>query len=291
MYYLNQPINSEKIFYVPRGSINKIITHLKQDNKQISKIDAYLLRLLGSPQSGWINLGTSTNTKADYLYKLTKAKAALQTITLIPGETSTVFLQQLAEQLHLDTKVLNDEYLSQIDYKEGALVPNTYKIPIGITEHTLIQLLLKVSHKHWVALSKKIFGTYNHEKWLQYVTIASIIQKESANKSEMPIVSSVIYNRLKKGMRLQMDGTLNYGKYSHVKVTPKRIREDKTTYNTYAHKGLPRFPVCNVSDAAILAAIFPTKTHYLYFMKSKKGTHDFSCNYSTHIKYIKNATK
>ncbi len=276
---------------MPSGSINKIITHLKQDNNQISKIDAYLLRLIGSPQSGWINLGTSFNTKADYLYKLTKAKAALQTITLIPGETSTVFLQQLAKQLHLNAKVLQNEYLTQVRYKEGAFVPNTYKIPIGITEHRLIQLLLKVSHKHWVALSKKIFGTYNPEKWLQYVTIASIIQKESANKSEMPLVSSVIYNRLKKGMRLQMDGTLNYGKYSHIKVTPKRIREDTTTYNTYAHKGLPLFPVCNVSDAAILAAIFPANTHYLYFMKSKKGTHDFSCNYSTHMKYIKNATK
>jgi len=107
----------------------------------------------------------------------------------------------------------------------------------------------------------------------------------------MPIVSSVIHNRLKKGMRLQMDGTLNYGKYSHIKVTPKRIREDNTTYNTYLHKGIPLFPVCNVSDNAILAAIFPATTKYLYFMKSSKGTHDFSCNYSTHLKYIKHATK
>ena len=107
----------------------------------------------------------------------------------------------------------------------------------------------------------------------------------------MPLVSSVIYNRIKKGMKLQMDGTLNYAQYSHIKVTPKRIREDKSIYNTYLHKGVPEIPVCNVSFEAIRAAIFPAKTSYLYFMKSKKGTHDFSCNYSTHLTNIRRATK
>jgi UPF0755 protein len=141
------------------------------------------------------------------------------------------------------------------------------------------------------SLSKKIFGVYNEEKWFRYVTIASIIQKESANNEEMPIVSSVIYNRLKKGMKLQMDGTLNYGKYSHIRITAKRIREDNSTYNTYIHSGIPAAPVCNVSREAIMAAIFPAKTDYLYFMKSKKGTHDFACNYSTHLRNIKRATK
>ena len=140
-------------------------------------------------------------------------------------------------------------------------------------------------------LSQKFFGNYNKRKWFRYVTIASIIQKESANVKEMPLVSSVIYNRIKRGMKLQMDGTLNYGKYSHIKITPKRIRHDKSTYNTYIHKGIPKYPVCNVSFDAIKAAIFPAKTSYLYFMKSKRGTHDFACNYSTHLRNIRHATK
>ena len=92
-------------------------------------------------------------------------------------------------------------------------------------------------------------------------------------------------------MKLQMDGTLNYGKYSHLKVTPKRIREDTSIYNTYKHKGVPKLPVCNVSFDAIRAAIFPKKTDYLYFMKNKKGMHDFTRYYSTHLKNIKRATK
>ncbi len=104
-------------------------------------------------------------------------------------------------------------------------------------------------------------------------------------------MSSVVHNRLKKGMKLQMDGTLNYGQYSHVKVTPDRIKEDRTTYNTYLYGGIPPAPVCNVSVDAIRAAIFPAETNNLYFMKSKKGTHDFSSNYSTHLTNIKRATK
>lgn len=103
----------------------------------------------------------------------------------------------------------------------------------------------------------------------------------------MPIVASVIYNRLKKGMKLQMDGTLNYGIYSHVKVTPQRIRQDNSSYNTYKFTGLPKEAVCNVSLAAIRAAIFPLKTDYLYFVRDKNtGVHIFSTNIDDHNKAI-----
>jgi UPF0755 protein len=291
MYYLNQPIKTPKVLYIPKGSINQIITQLEDNNYDVCKLDAILLRFIGRPQSGWINMGSTSNTKADFLYRLTRAKAALQNITLIPGETTFIFLNQLASHLKLDRSKLQKEFEKQSTIPEGVFVPNTYKIPIGISEKELITLLLRVSQKRMQDLSKKIFGSYNEKKWFHYVTIASIIQKESANNKEMPIVSSVIYNRLKRGMKLQMDGTLNYGKYSHIKITPKRIAEDTSTYNTYIHKGIPSSPVCNVSIAAIMAAIFPAKTNYLYFMKSKKGTHDFTCNYSTHLRNIKRATK
>jgi len=291
IYYLVQPIKTPKVLYIPKGSINQIITQLQKRNYDVCKLDAFILCFIGTPQSGWINMGTSYNTKADFLYKLTTAKAALRNITLIPGETSYVFLDQLAKNLGLDRQKLQEEFQKQSPLKEGIFVPNTYRIPRGLSEKELITLLLGVSQKKMKAMSNKIFGSYNEKKWFRYVTIASIIQKESANNKEMPIVSSVIYNRLKKGMKLQMDGTLNYGKYSHIKVTPQRIRNDKSLYNTYLHKGIPSQPVCNVSQEAIMAAIFPAQTNYLYFMKSKKGTHDFTCNYSTHLRNIKRATK
>jgi len=291
IYYLNKPIYTQKILYIPKGSINQIITQLQHNKYDVCKLDSFILRMIGSPQNGWIDLKTTLNTKADFLYKLTTSKAALQKVTLIPGETTYVFLNNLARQLHLNAVKLLEEYNKQSPYPEGVFVPETYQIPVGMDEHTLIKLLLQLSMNRTKELSKKIFGTYNEKKWFHYVAIASIIQKESANTKEMPIVSSVIYNRLKKGMRLQMDGTLNYGKYSHVKVTARRIRNDMSIYNTYKHKGIPETPVCTVSVEAIRAAIFPAKTDYLYFVKSKTGIHKFSCNYSTHLANIRHATK
>ncbi len=291
MFYLNKPIQAPKVLYIQQGSINKIIAHLQTQNKQISKLDTFILRVIGSPQSGWINMGTRYNTKADFLYKLTHAKAALQNITLIPGETSYIFLRQLASSLNMSVRALEYQFYKQSPFKEGALVPDTYSIPLGISEKDLIKLLLKVSLSKMKSTSMKIFGTYNERKWLHYLSIASIIQKESANIKEMPMVSSVIYNRIKKGMHLQMDGTLNYGKYSHVKITPLRIKEDKSMYNTYLHKGVPPLPICNVSLDAIKAAIFPAKTDYLYFMKNKRNIHDFTRYYSTHLLNIRRVTK
>jgi UPF0755 protein len=291
MYYLNQPVNSPKVIYIPEGSISKIITQLHNKNYNVSKLDTFLLRIIGSPQSGWINIGTTLNSRGDFLYKLTTAKAALQSITLIPGETTYIFFDQLAQQLKLDRDILQKEYELQSSWPEGAFVPNTYMLPIGITEKMVIKILLKESLSQMTNISQKIFGTYNEKRWFHFVTVASIIQKESASIKEMPLVSSVIQNRIKKGMKLQMDGTLNYGKYSHVKVTPSMIKEDKSTYNTYLYGGIPPAPVCNVSFDAIRAAIFPAESNHLYFMKSKNGSHDFACNYSTHLTNIKRATK
>lgn len=291
MYYLNESVNSPRVIYIPEGSIGKIITQMESKNYNVSKLDTFLLRFFGSPQSGWINMKTTLNSRWDFLYKLTTAKAALQNVTLIPGETTYIFLDQLAEQLRLNRDTLEKEYALQSPWIEGAFVPNTYRLPIGITEKVVIRVLLNESDAQMRNLSQKVFGLYNEKKWFQFVTIASIIEKESANVEEMPLVSSVIYNRIKKGMKLQMDGTLNYAQFSHVKVTPARIKEDTSTYNTYLYSGLPENPVCNVSINAIRAAIFPSKSDYLYFMRSKKGTHDFSCNYSTHLDNISRATK
>jgi UPF0755 protein len=291
MYYLNKPVDTSKVIYIPKGSINEIIAQLSAKNYDLNKLDSLILRLIGSPQSGWINIGSNRSTKADFLYKLTTAKAALQNVTLIPGETTYVFLNQLSSSLNLDRKKLQIQYDKNAKYPEGVFVPNTYKLPLGITEKELIKILLQRSSQQMKEFSIKLFGNYNEKKWFHYVAIASVIQKEAATVSEMPLVSSVIYNRVKKGMLLQMDGTLNYGKYSHVKVTSKRIKEDNTIFNTYKYKGVPPIPVCNVSFDAIKAAVFPAKTKYLYFMKNKDNRHDFSSNYSTHLHNIKRATK
>ncbi|MGC9351817.1 MAG: endolytic transglycosylase MltG, partial [Sulfurovum sp.] len=174
-------------------------------------------------------------------------------------------------------------------YPEAAIYADTYYVPFGINEEQLIAFLLKESSRQYQKISQKIYGTYDPKQWLRILTVASIIQKEAANTKEMPLVSSVIYNRLKKRMPLQMDGTLNYGEYSHIKVTPERIRNDKSRFNTYRYKGLPPSPIGAVSFDAIIAAIKPAKTDYLYFMKNRQGTHNFTKSYRGHRQNIQKA--
>ena len=229
--------------------------------------------------------------RIDFLHKLTNGKAVIHKITLIPGETLEIFFNTLAETYRLDKEKLMKYYLEYSPYPEAGIYADTYYVPAGIKEKHLIHFLVRESEKKYKRLSKKLYGNYDPKQWQKVLTIASIIQKEAASNAEMPLVASVIQNRLKKRMRLQMDGTLNYGKYSHIKVTPKRIKDDNTTFNTYKFRGLPPSPIGAVSLSAIKAAVKPAKTDYLYFMKNKKGTHDFSKNFHTHRKNIQKAKK
>ncbi len=288
-FYTTLPIKTTQTLFVPQGSIGNIISQLTKKGYALSIIDTYTLRLMGTPQSGWIHIGKNELNRIDFLYKLTNAKAVINKVTLIPGETSELFFDDLSKQLKLDKSKLQTYYDEFSPYPEAGIYADTYFIPYGIRERHLIHFLVRESEKKYKSISEKIYGNYNQKQWKKVLIIASIIQKEAASNKEMPLVSSVIYNRLKKGMRLQMDGTLNYGKYSHIKVTPERIRTDKSTFNTYKHKGLPNSPIGAVSLSAITAAIKPAKTNYLYFMKNKDGVHDFSKSFKAHRKNIRKA--
>lgn len=289
--YLFTTVTSPKIVYIPKGSVFKSIAHLQDKGVNLYVIDALILRVIGHPQQGWIDIQEEKSTRIGYLYKLTTAKAATQTITLIPGETTVVFLEQIAQELALDPDKLKDVYRDIAADAEGLFVPDTYSIPKEISEEKIVTFLLDQSVQKRQELANKLLGSYDEEKWLHLVTLASVIQKEAASVNDMPVVSSVIQNRLKKNMRLQMDGTLNYGKYSHQKVTAARIRNDKTSYNTYKHRGLPQYPVCNVSYEALQAALHPKQTDYLYFVRGKDGEHIYTSYFSTHHQNIVNATK
>jgi UPF0755 protein len=287
LFYLIQPISTQKIIYVPKGGINSIITQLGTQNGNISTgFDKLLMRFFGYPQSGWIDMGGTVLTKADFLYQLSHAKAATHAITLIPGETAYIFLKQLSEELNFSFDALWREYERLSQFEDGWIIPETYNIPLGADEKWLISYLVNDSKKRNEALSRELTGGYDESEWNRILIIASIIQKESANDAEMPIVSSVIHNRLKIRMKLQMDGTLNYGQFSHTKITPKRIREDTSSYNTYVYYGLPKNPVCAVSKEAVKAALKPDETKYLYFVKGENGQHLFTETYSEHLKNI-----
>jgi len=239
------------------------------------------------PEAGWIYFEKRRMNRLDFLHRLSSAKSRYEKITLIPGETTAIFLPYLAKKLGLDTKKLYEEYRKRSPYKEAGIVAESYNIPLHYDEKRVMSYLLNLTDSRYRKIARRNGIEYDPARWRRILTIASIIQKEAAGRSEMALISSVIHNRLKKGMRLQMDGTLNYGRYSHIRVTPERIRNDKTTFNTYRHAGLPKYPVCNVSESAIEAAINPADTDYLYFMKNGQGRHDFTSSYRKHLKNIR----
>lgn len=285
--HLARPIDTSRVVFIPKGSSGEIISYLARQNFNVSKIDKYILAFLGYAQSGWIQIGRTRLSKFEFLYKLTTAKAALRDVTLLPGETSQYFLYEISKNLGLDYDKLVRNLHASAPIKEGFLVPETYKIPLGMSEEHFIYYLVNLSKKEHENRAKKIFGTFDEKRWYDYIIIASIIQKEAANTDEMPIVASVIYNRLKKNMPLQMDGTLNYGLHSHEIITPARIRNDFSRFNTYKFAGLPPNAICNPSFAAIKAAIFPQKSDYLYFVRDKAtSAHKFSSTYNEHIKAV-----
>ena len=276
-------INSTKVLYIPKGSTSHIISYLNKNGFELGSVDELIIKSLGYVQSGWIDIGENRLTRLDFIYKLITAKAALKTITLVPGETYYVFIKKLATEFNLSEEKLMELY-SQYSYKaDGNILAETYSLPIGMKEDYMIFYLFSQTNKKYEEFSKKIFGYYDKRKWFTYLSLASVIQKEAATINEMPIVSSVIHNRLKKNMKLQMDGTLNYGEYSNTVVTADRIRDDNTTYNTYKVTGLPKDPVCAVSLDAIKAAIFPVKSEYVYFVRDNKtGLHKFATTYEEH---------
>lgn len=281
-FYTTLPIHTTRTLLVPQGSIAHIISQLTQKGYALSPIDKYILAMIGQPQSGWVDIGATRLNRIDFLYKLATAKAKMEEITLIPGETTELFLTALAEEFNLSKAKLETYYTEFSRYPEAGIYADTYYIPYGIGEKHLMYFLLTASENKYKEISQKVYGNYREKKWLEVLIVASIIQKEAANTEEMPLVASVIYNRLKKGMPLQMDGTLNYGKYSHIKVTPERIKSDTSRFNTYKYKGLPHSPIGAVSLDALKAAMKPAKTNYLYFMKNSQGVHDFTDNYKKH---------
>jgi UPF0755 protein len=291
VYYLSLPLATEKNLRLSGGSEEAIITQLRRRGYAVGLPDLLILRRLGIPAGGWIYLGKNRMERLEFLYRLAAPESRFEPVTLIPGETSVIFFDELARKLDKNATLLARAYREASPYPEGGILAESYNIPLHYSEKRIVNYLVNLSERRFRKLAAEYGVAYRPESWRRILTVASIIQKEAANRKEMPLVASVIYNRLRKKMRLQMDGTLNYGRFSHVKVTPRRIREDNSTYNTYKHRGLPGTPVCNVSEAAIRAALRPAKTDYLYFFRNDRGTHDFSKDYRKHLKKVRKKRK
>lgn len=169
-------------------------------------------------------------------------------------------------------------------YLEGYLFPDTYSVSPGTSSDAIITMMLKSTQSQLEALKaeKNLPKGYSLN---EVMTAASIIEKESQVDKDRAKIASVIYNRLKKDMPLQMDSTITYlldqtGEHK-TEVTYQDLKID-SPYNTYKNTGLPPGPIASPGKASIQAALHPADTDYLYFVVSSKldGSHVFSSSYS-----------
>jgi UPF0755 protein len=168
---------------------------------------------------------------------------------------------------------------------EGYLFPETYLFPKTVTADGIIGAMLErfrlTFSPEWERRAKEI-GLTPHE----VVTLASIIEKETGDPAERPMIASVFHNRLKRGMRLETDPTVIYGVKEFDGNLTRRHLETPGPYNTYLNKGLPPGPIANPGKKAIEAALFPAQTDYLFFVSKNNGSHQFSSNLADHNRAV-----
>jgi len=172
---------------------------------------------------------------------------------------------------------------------EGYLFPETYsyskyyeprKLVVAmLDEFTLRALPLLNSHPEWGQTPE---GRY------RLLTLASIVEKESGQAAEQPIIASVFWNRIHKGMRLQSDPTTIYALLPDFDGNLKRMHlTTPSFYNTYTLPGLPAGPISNPGETAIRAVLNPTPSKYFYFVGRGDGTHIFAEDYRTHNENVR----
>ncbi|MCE5265628.1 MAG: endolytic transglycosylase MltG [Deltaproteobacteria bacterium] len=192
-------------------------------------------------------------------------------------------------------------FLASLDVEaesvEGYLYPNTYRLDRSMTTREIMRILVRQFWKEVTPEMRKRAGEIGLtlQEW---VTLASIIGKESGNGVEKPLISAVFHNRLKMGMKLQSDPTAVYHleqNGSPVKAVRREHLQSDTPHNTYRINGLPPGPIANPGIDSLRAALYPAQVNYLYFVAKNDGSHHFSSSLAAHnqavLKYQINKQK
>ncbi len=207
------------------------------------------------------------------------------------------FIEYTDEKLELSDTELEDYFTDETklytDFKLdpetsfAAIVPATYDVSWAISSEALIDILKEKYQKIWnpIRLNKAKKMGYSIP---EIITLASIVQSESAIVSEQSKIAGVYINRLLKHMPLQADPTLKFANknYEAMRVLD-RDKEIDTPYNTYKYKGLPPGPICLVNPSAIDATLNYKKHNFIFFCAKPQlnGYSDYSSSYEQHRKY------
>lgn len=213
-------------------------------------------------------------------YEMRQIVAALEEAGLVKSDS----FYELMANAKLDYKFL-EGIPEGANRLEGFLFPATYTFEKGVSEDKVLDAMLRkfdeVFKPEYYEQAKTLDMTV-----YQIVTMASVIEREGQLKSELPLVSSVFYNRIKKNMKLESCATIQYALGERKEKLYNKDLEIESPYNTYKYLGLPAGPIASPGEASIKAALYPEESPYLFFVLSNKGdgSHVFSKTYEEHLK-------
>ena len=221
------------------------------------------------------------------------ARKAWRWVTIPEGYT----LRQIAHEMESRKLVLAQEFLREANDRatgavsfprpsgslEGYLFPDTYRVDVGETSADIVQQLLRrFDQVVWQGLFRSK-ASYRGRSLSEIITLASLVEGEAKQEKERPLIAGVLMNRLRRGIRLQCDATVQYalGQDRKSRLANRDLLVD-SEYNTYLHAGLPPGPICNPGEASIRAAMDPARVPYLYYVARADGSHIFSETFSQH---------
>jgi UPF0755 protein len=296
------PLKEEKVVYIPQGSGVRQIKTLLAGQGLIKDDFRFLALARLSGKAGRLRAGEyhiPPHLKPLQILRiLEKGEVVLHHITIPEGmniQQITTILEQgnwIDSQrfiaLTRDREFIKTLGLNQ-DNLEGYLFPDTYSLARGeVTEESLIAMMVN----NFLSVWKEITANSTLDEARQQILIlASIIEKETADPTERPLIARVFLNRLNKKMRLQSDPTVIYGLDNFSGNLTRKDLKKETPYNTYLIPGLPPGPICNPGKESITAVLHPADAPYYYFVSKNNGTHYFSTTLKEHNQAVRKYQK
>ncbi len=280
----------------------KEISDELHDKGLVAHPTLFRLAAMVTGQAGELKKGEyriSTNMSIhEMLGKITSGHSEAEQVVIPEGYTVRK-IAKLLDERHI---VSEDEFLaaandSQLLYPymkgnrkvsfvtEGFLFPDTYFIPTDSTGEDIVKMMLKNFDDHVPQEMKEQIGKTNLSIY-QFVTLASLIEKEAKFEQDRPLIASVFLNRLQKGMKLQSDASISYAMGSYKTAYSIDETEYDSPYNTYRYAGLPPGPICNPGLECMTAILKAPKTEYLYFVADKDGHNHFAVTYDEHMNNV-----
>jgi UPF0755 protein len=229
-------------------------------------------------------------TQSDVLHALVTGGAQVATWVTIPeGFTAEQIAARLQGNGLGSSSALRKDFMQERLTVEGArtktlegfLFPSTYLMPLGAAPEQIAALLtaqfLKELPRDAASRARAL-----HVSVPQAVTVASLVEREAKSEADRPQIAAVIYNRLRIGMPLQVDATIEYALPQHKSALSFADLRIDSPYNSYVHVGLPPTPIANPGLASLEAAFHPAKSENLYYVYCGNGRHVFAKTLAEH---------